>query len=162
VLYHPKALAVHDHLEMTIGDLVRRARLYGGTQLLLLRKHPHLLGDGTGPFGSLDESATERIQDFVEQRRDQVQDAVRALERLDTFDLTPFLSTSTHARGRAADVMDVVARVVPEVFWFFLFQGFLEAREYEKQSGSATTGKAQGLSWSESKKLAGANWGVSR
>jgi GT2 family glycosyltransferase/glycosyltransferase involved in cell wall biosynthesis len=155
VLYYPKALAVHDHLEMTIGDLVRRAHLYGGTQLLLFRKHPHLLGDGTGPFGSLDESAVERIHAFVEQRREQVQDAVRTLERLDTFDLTPFLSTSTDGRGRAADVMDVLARVVPEVFWFFLFQGFLEAREYEKQSGSSTPGKAMGQPWSESKKLAG-------
>jgi GT2 family glycosyltransferase/glycosyltransferase involved in cell wall biosynthesis len=157
VLYHPKALAVHDHLEMTIGDLVRRARVYGRTQLLLFRKHPQLLGEGTGPFGGLDETAAQNMRSYLDERREQVSEAVRTLEKLDTLNLSRFFPTSAGERSAADDIMGMVARIVPEVFWFFLAQGFLEARESESRSCSEATGKDVGQPGpeSESKKLAG-------
>ena len=49
VLYWPTATAEHDHLNFRTDDIVRRARSYGTATLLLLQKHPSLLGDGTGP-----------------------------------------------------------------------------------------------------------------
>ena len=127
VLYHPKALAVHDHLQMTSADLVRRAEIYGQTQLLLFRKHPHLLGDGTGPFGRLDESAIERIRDSVERQRKDIPTGLQLLEKLDHLDLTPYFHATNGERGAADQIMNAVARVVPVVFWFFLHQGFLAA-----------------------------------
>ncbi len=127
VLYHPKALAVHDHLRMTSDDLVRRAETYGRTQLLLFRKHPHLLGNGIGPFGRLDDTAIDRIRDGVERQRDDVQAGLQALQKLDHFDLTPYFQTSNGERSPADQIMDTVARIVPVVFWFFLYKGFLAA-----------------------------------
>jgi len=127
VLYHPQALAIHDHLGMTSADLVRRAETYGRTQLLLFRKHPRLLGNGTGPFGRLDEAAIARILNSLRQQREAVQAGLQALEKLDQFDLTPHLQALNGERSRADQIMDTVARVIPVVFWYFLYKGFLAA-----------------------------------
>jgi len=127
VLYHPQALAIHDHLGMTADDLRRRAENYGCNQLLLFRKHPRLLGNGTGPFGRLDLGAIQRIRDSVERQRDAAQAGLQALEKLDHFDLTPYYQTRNGERSPADEITDTVARIVPVVFWFFLYKGFLAA-----------------------------------
>ena len=134
VLYDPEALAIHDHLRMTSADLVRRAEIYGRTQLMLFRKHPHLLGNGTGPFGRLDDATIQRIRDYIERKSRDLQTGLQVLQKLDHFDLTPYFQSSNGERSAADQIMDTVARVVPVVFWFFLYKGFLAAWNDQNKS----------------------------
>ena len=135
VLYVPEAKAIHQHLAFTMGDLICRAQIYGRTQLMLLRKHPQLLGEGTGPFGRLEEGDIEKIRADVARRRSEVQDAARALERFDEMDFRPYHERRNGERTAADEVMTLFDAAVPAVFWFHLFEGFLEAWDGEQQRG---------------------------
>lgn len=137
VLYVPEAKATHQHLSFTIGDLIRRAQIYGRTQLMLLRKHPQLLGDGTGPFGRLAETDAEKIRADAARRQAEVQDATQALEKFDAVDFAPFHAKKAGDRPAADEVMALFDTAVPAVFWFYLFQSFLEAWDEERQHGTA-------------------------
>ena len=134
VLYHPQARAWHEHLSFTLADLIRRARTYGETELLLLRKHPHLLGDGTGPFGRLDEAAAQQIRASVEQQREQIAETVQVLERFEAIDFAPLFTIPSGERTAAAEVMELFSQVVPAVFWFYLCETFLEAWDKEQRA----------------------------
>jgi len=140
VRYVPQARATHDHVAFTLADLIRRAELYGRTELLLLGKHPHLLGDGTGPFGRLDSSAIEKLRAYAREREGEVNDASRSLEKLDSIDFAPFFSRPSGARTAADDVMEAFKVAVPAVFWFHIVAGFLAAwnEQPDRISGSAT------------------------
>jgi hypothetical protein len=127
VLCVPQAKATHQHLDFTIGDLVRRSQVYGRTQLQLLRKHPQLLGDGTGPFGRLMEADIEKIRVDVARRESEVKDARRALEKFDAMDFAPFHSRKSGERTAADEVMTLFGAAVPALFWFYLFESFLQA-----------------------------------
>jgi GT2 family glycosyltransferase len=134
VLYHPAAGAVHDHLQFTVDDLLARAHIYGQTQLQLLRKHPQLLGDGTGPFGRLDGAAKESIRQRLDRGRHEVHDAVNALRKFDSVHFERFFGTQAGQRTLADEVLEMFARAVPEVFRFSIFESFLTAWESENQS----------------------------
>jgi len=137
VFYHPKAAALHDHLDMKIGDLVRRAHVYGRNRLLLFRKYPHLLGDGAGPFGRLNDAAARRIGSYVEEHRDEVEKAFQALARYDTANFLPFFSESIGGRSAADEIMDAFKRAIPAIYQFYLYEGFLEAWHGESKRGQA-------------------------
>ena len=92
VRYVSEARAIHQHLPFTIPDLIRRAELYGETQLALLRKHPTLLGDGGTFFGMLDEPAAEKWRALIGQRKQEVEDLAATLARIDSLDSAPFLT----------------------------------------------------------------------
>jgi glycosyltransferase involved in cell wall biosynthesis len=136
VFYHPAALAYHEHLNFTIGDLIRRAKIYGHTQLGLLRKHPHLLGSGTGPFGKMDEQTMQRMRGLVHERRKKVADAVVALEQFDSIDFLPFFARNDGQRTAADAVMEVFEAAVPEIFWFYIYESLLQACENEPRLAS--------------------------
>ena len=127
VLYHPTALAFHDHLGMTIADLVRRAHVYGRNRLLLFRKHPHLLGDGTGPFGRLDEATACKLSSYIEQHRAEIEKALQAVARYDAINFVPFFSKVDGERRAAEEVIRSFSRAVPAIYQFHLYEGFLEA-----------------------------------
>ncbi len=129
VRYVPEARAIHDHASFTIGDLVRRAEQYGGMQFLLLRKHPHLLGDGTGPFGHLDREAIEKLRAYAARQEKEVQEATASLQKFDTLDFAPFFSKPSNGRTAADDVMAAFKVAIPAVFWFHIVKGFLSACE---------------------------------
>lgn len=127
VRYVPQARAIHDHVTFTLGDLIRRAELYGRTELLLLHKHPHLLGDGTGPFGRLDSASIEKLRVYTDERAREVNDASRSLEQFDAIDFAPFFARPSGARTAADDIMEAFKVAVPAVFWFHIVRGFLAA-----------------------------------
>ncbi|MGH9717197.1 MAG: glycosyltransferase [Candidatus Acidiferrales bacterium] len=132
VRYVPEARAIHDHAAFTLGDLVRRAELYGRTQLLLLRKHPDLLGDGSGPFGRLDAAAIGKLRAYAEEREIEVKEASQAIEKFDSIDFEPFfLRSSSQHSAAAEDVMDAFKLAVPAIFWFHIVRGFLAAWDEE-------------------------------
>jgi len=127
VSYVPDAFATHLHLPFTIADLLRRAETYAPAQLLLLKKHPQLLGDGAGPFGRLDELSIQKLREFVAGREREVAEAVAALEKFDSVDFMPFFSKKLGNRTAADEVMEAFGRAVPDVYFFHLYRNFLAA-----------------------------------
>jgi len=101
---------------------------------LLLRKHPHLLGDGTGPFGRLDEAAAQQIRSSVEPQREQIAETVQVLERFEAIDFAPLFTIPSGERTAAAEVMELFSQAVPAVFWFYLCETFLEAWDKEQRA----------------------------
>ena len=138
MLYVPEARAIHQHLNFTIHDLVRRAELYGKTAVNLYEKHPSLLEDGKGPFGTLDDKSLGSIRSFSCERAEEVSAAVEALSRFDSVDFTSFLSKNLKNKTAADEVMDLFSRSVPIVFWFHVFRGFLSIWDGGHHSSSAS------------------------
>lgn len=143
VFYEPAAVALHDHLQFSAGDLVRRADGYGQMYLYLLRKYPEWLE--RLPLGfkctSLDE-AIMGLKDRLERERAQVQSAVDAMGQYDEIDFMTF-SSRTLAGEPASDlILKLFAYAVPTIHWHFLFAGLVTAWNHET-SRSCVPGAAQ-------------------
>jgi len=136
VLYVPEAMATHEHLPFTMGDLLRRAESYGPAQLLLFRKHPEAIGDGSGPFGRLDEESIQKLRAFVARREREVEDAVRVLEKFDSLDFTPFFSRKVEDKTAADEVMAGFDLAIPDVYFYHLYRSFLKAWDAEAERNS--------------------------
>jgi hypothetical protein len=114
--------------------------------LQLFRKHPDLLGDGTGLFGRLDAPAVENLRDSVGRRRKEVEDAAAALEKFDAVDFRPYFQIPAGQKSAAEDVMELFARAVPQVYFHYFYESFLEAwdrRSGRNTSSSLSTGRWQ-------------------
>jgi len=92
------------------------------------------LGDGTGPFGRLDQEATERIRASAEAQRQQIAETVQALDKFAAIDFAPFFTIAFGERTVATEVMKLFSRAVPAVFWFYLCETFLEAWDKEQRA----------------------------
>jgi glycosyltransferase involved in cell wall biosynthesis len=131
VRYVPEAQAIHQHLPFVVPDLIRRAGIYGETQLSFLRKHPTLLGDGGTFFGMLDETAADNWRALIAQRKREIEDLAATLTRIDSVDFAPFL-TMKKADGTVADeITKLFRRAGPDVYWYYYFSGLLRAWEKE-------------------------------
>jgi GT2 family glycosyltransferase/glycosyltransferase involved in cell wall biosynthesis/SAM-dependent methyltransferase len=128
ILYRPKALAWHDHLDFTSTDLLKRARAYAPADLLLFKKHPRLLGAGTGPFGRLDDDWAAKTKDLVDRSRYQVAEWTKAIARFDKLDFAPLFSMRKGDATEAEIVLRTFDQIVPQVHWFHLFESILELR----------------------------------
>lgn len=127
VLYWPAASAMHDHLNFRTDDIVRRALSYGPATLLLLQKHPHLLGDGTSPFGRLDAGWRARTLNFLRDSRNQVEAALTAARRLDDFDFSTLLSGNiSGGESSANEITILLERAVTQVHWFYLLEAIVK------------------------------------
>ena len=129
ILYHPGALAWHDHLTFTAADLIGRARLYAPADILLFKKHPHLLGSGRGPFGKFDADWAAKTKDSLEQSRRQITEWTQAIARFDHLDFAPLFSLRNGEVTEAELVLRAFDQIVPQVYWFYLFERILELRE---------------------------------
>ncbi len=129
VLFHPKAGAWHEHSLFTVNDLLRRARAYGEADWMLFQKHPQLLGDGTGPFGLLRDADIARMKATVEKNREAVEMALRALEAMERMEMLPLFQKRADGSSAAEDLWQKLAKIVPMVYWQYLFESFLTARE---------------------------------
>jgi GT2 family glycosyltransferase/glycosyltransferase involved in cell wall biosynthesis len=128
IRYHPRAVAWHDHLKFTSTDLLKRARAYAPADLLLFKKHPHLLGSGTGPFGRLDDGWAAKTKDSLDKSRHQVSELIRAIAQFDTLDFAPLFSIRRGERTEAEMILRTFDQIVPQVHWFQLFERLLELR----------------------------------
>lgn len=127
VLYWPTATAEHDHLNFRTDDIIRRARSYGTATLLLLQKHPSLLGDGTSPFGRLDNAWRTRTLDFLRNSRSQVEAALTAAKRLDDFDFSPLIrGRLSDGKSSADEITTLLEKAVTQVHWFYLLEAIVE------------------------------------
>lgn len=125
VLFQPLAGSAHDYVHEDIPGLLQKARTCGAVQWKILRKHPHLLRNGAGPFGMLDQTARRRVQALVKENRGTVREGIEQLNRLNSFDFTPFLDDEVRSK-RPAEILATVKTLVPQVFWFAFFESFLE------------------------------------
>jgi O-antigen biosynthesis protein len=125
--YLPEAAAIHQHLPFTVSDLIHRAEIYGRTQLLLLRKHPALLGEGGSPFGMLDEASAANWRALIDSRSHHIEATVKQLERIDSLDFAPFLTMMSGERTAAEEITKLFCRAVPDVYWFYFFSSLLDA-----------------------------------
>ena len=129
VLFHPEAGAWHEHAQFTVNDLLRRARAYGEMDWMLFQKHPHLLGNGTGPFGMLREADRASMKATVEKNREAVAVSMTALEALEQMELLPFFQKRADGSTGAEELWQKLAKIVPMVYWQYLFESFLGAWE---------------------------------
>jgi len=129
ILYHPQALAWHDHIIFTAADLIGRARAYAAADLLLFRKHPYLLASGRGPFGRLDADWAAKTRNSLEQSRRQIMEWTQAIARFDHLDFAPLFSLRNGEVSEAEGVLRAFDQIVPKVYWFHLFERLLELRE---------------------------------
>jgi len=129
VLFHPQARAWHDHLDITVADLVRRAKAYGPVYLRLLEKYPALRISQPGMElkAPLNASQIERIRETLSKQCAQIEETVVALAQYDNKDFEPFFARRS-GEGTAADVIvNLFHQAIPQVHWFYVFDGLCEA-----------------------------------
>ena len=129
VLFHPQARAWHDHLDITVADLVRRAKAYGPVYLHLLEKYPALRISQPGMElkAPLNASQIERIRETLSKQRAQIEETVVALAQYDNKDFEPFFARRS-GEGTAADmIVNLFHQAIPQVHWFYVFDGLCEA-----------------------------------
>jgi GT2 family glycosyltransferase/SAM-dependent methyltransferase/glycosyltransferase involved in cell wall biosynthesis len=134
VIYHPEAIAWHEHAQFTTNDLLRRARAYGTADWLLFATHPHLLGDGSSPFGKLTAADELRMRHQLVQYKRAVESGVAALESLDDLDFRLLFKDKENGSARAEELMRQVGRIVPMIYWHFLFERFLDAWQTSREA----------------------------
>jgi GT2 family glycosyltransferase/tetratricopeptide (TPR) repeat protein len=124
VLYHPEAHAFHDHLPYPARNLIRRARVYGADYFYMFGRHPRVMKEWAMPVNltGMDEQNAMRIALYVEAHRQEVEEAVEALERWDSVDFDALLAG--HA-DTAAMVLNLFRQAVPAIHWFYLFESML-------------------------------------
>jgi len=131
ILYQPQALAWHDHLIFTAADLIERAHVYAPADILLFKKHPHLLASGRSAFGKLDADWAAKTKDSLDQSRRQVTEWTQAIARFDHLDFAPLFYQRNGEATEAELVLKAFDQIVPQVYWFHLFERILELREKE-------------------------------
>ncbi|MGA8406066.1 MAG: glycosyltransferase [Candidatus Acidiferrales bacterium] len=146
VRYVPEAQAIHQHLPFTVPDLIRRAGIYGETQLPFLRKHPTLLGDGRTFFGMLDEPAADKWRALIGQRKQEIEDLAATLTRIDSVDFAPFFTMKKDDGTVADEITRLFRRAAPDVYWYYYFSGLLRAWEKETVHPSMAALRAASVS----------------
>lgn len=129
VVFHPEARAIHDHLEMTIDDMVRRAKNYGPVYLHLLRKHPTLriTHPGIDLGAPVTAADIERVRETLRGQRGQIDEMVKALKQYDNRDFEPAFAKLT-GQGSAADlIVNLYRQAIPQVHWFHVLDGLCSA-----------------------------------
>lgn len=124
IFYHPRAHAIHDHLPYPARSLIRRARVYGADYYYMFGRHPRVMREWAMPvkLTGLDEENAVRILGYVEEQRQQVEQAVEAVERWDSVDFEPLLLEKPET---AAMVLRLFQQAVPSIHWFYLFETML-------------------------------------
>jgi GT2 family glycosyltransferase len=143
VRYVPEAQAIHQHIPFTIPDLMWRAAAYGANQLAFLRKHPALLGGGKTFFGMLDEGAADKWRSLVKKRKQEVEQLVGTLTRIDSVDFAPFFSMKKVDGTVADEITRLFQRAVPDIYWCYYFLALLQAWETEAVHPSTASLRAE-------------------
>jgi len=124
VLYHPAAHAWHDHLPYAVGNLIRRARVYGADYFHMFRRYPRVVQEWAMPvkLAGMDKNAAQAILQYLETNRCTVETASAALEQWENVEFEPVLARPQEA----AQVMALFRQAVPAIHWFYLLEKMLE------------------------------------
>lgn len=141
VLYAPSARALHDHLDLTVADLVRRARAYGPAWLRILEKHPGqcLQRLGLEVRAPVTDAVVARIRAALAPLRPQAEEMVAALKAQEALDFGQVLALGTAPGSPADKLRRFLHQVLPPVHWFHVLDGLCDAWEARAAAG-ATAG----------------------
>ncbi|HEY1801504.1 MAG TPA: glycosyltransferase [Terriglobales bacterium] len=114
----------HNHLSTSVEEFINKARRYGRAQARLFRIHPSLVGDGTGPFGKLEDSSMKKIKQLLKQTRAETLQKTKELEKMNSVSLRPYLNTPAGAQ-KIKSVMQAVKESASAVYWSHFFASFL-------------------------------------
>ena len=132
VRFEPSASATHEHASFDSDDLLRRAAAYGSATWHLLKKHPQLLGDGSGPFGRLNDADLQRLHSTRARQNTAAHSGLAALRALDHFDIGPLWQKDAGGNRPVDDLIHKVATITPIVYWHHLFERFLAEAARER------------------------------
>jgi glycosyltransferase involved in cell wall biosynthesis len=129
VLYQPAAHAWHDHLPYAVGNLIRRARVYGADYFYMFRRHPRVVQEWAMPVNltGMDRNAAQAILQYLETNRHNVEKVSAAIEQWENVEFEPFLARPQEA----AQVMALFQQAVPAIHWFYLLERMLETMARE-------------------------------
>ncbi|MGH9533598.1 MAG: glycosyltransferase [Terriglobales bacterium] len=127
VIYHPEAVALHDHGPFSSADFVARARRYGPANLRLYRKHRRLLGDGTGLLGRLDGAARESMGTWLAEHGPRIAESLRAIAAFDPVNFLPFFSRWVDNHTAAEVVVGQFAQALLPIHWYYVYESLLAA-----------------------------------
>ncbi len=138
IVYEPKAQAIHQHLDFKADDLVRRAKVYAPVQFHLIRKHPWMLGEGKSAYGRMDAAAARSLRNIVDKGRHSVPRALDSIRKFDGVNFDHFWSIPSGKKSLAEEIIDLFSVAVPEVYFFYFYQAFLEAWQADGSFPAAT------------------------
>lgn len=155
VLYHPRAHAWHDHLPYAVGNLIRRARVYGADYFYMFQRHPRVMSDWMLPLNlvAMDAPNAYRILDYLDRNRSEVKNMVSSLERWDQVDFAPILDADTKM---ASMVMELFKLALPTVHWFYIFETMFETMQKHLDLKSVLSSPAEANSLAPANRMAAA------
>jgi GT2 family glycosyltransferase/SAM-dependent methyltransferase len=129
VIYNPEAKAIHDHAEISVEDLVRRAHSYGRNHVGLLKKHPDLTIKTTaGELGaSLTAADIEQIKTALQRKRAEIEETVSALKQYDAINFEQYFDMPSEQGTMGDTISELFSRAIPEINRFYLLEGFCAA-----------------------------------
>jgi glycosyltransferase involved in cell wall biosynthesis len=143
LLYHASAQAGPQHADVSLSDLVQRARTYGPAYLWLLRKYPHLRSQMPVALGDMGPADMGNIADYLDNSRLEVEAAVEAMAEYDGVDFSSFSDMEVEGRSAATIVLEMFSQALPSVHWFYLYEALLQAWRTEMgMIGTATAAVA--------------------
>jgi glycosyltransferase involved in cell wall biosynthesis/SAM-dependent methyltransferase len=127
LLYHAAAEAGQQRLDITVADLVQRARNYGPAYLWLLRKYPHLRSQMPVALQDMGPADMSNIVDYLDNARQEVEAAVEAMAEYDELEFDSFYEMEVEGRSAATIVLEMFSQALPSVHWFYLYEALLQA-----------------------------------
>lgn len=79
----------------------------------------------------LDEEAAEKWRALIGQRKQEVEDLVATLTRIDSLDFAPFMTMKKGDGTVADEITRLFRRAAPDIYWYHYFSGLLRAWEQE-------------------------------
>jgi len=99
--------------------------VYGADYFYMFGRHPRVMKEWPMPvkLTAMDEENAIRILGYVEEHRQEVEQAMTAVECWDTIDFEPFLADGGE---NAVMVLGLLRQAVPAIHWFYLFETMLQ------------------------------------
>ena len=80
----------------------------------------------------LDEEAANKWRSLVTERKQEVEQLVGTLTRIDSVDFAPFYSMKKGDGTVADEITKLCQRAVPDIYWYYYFLALLRAWDKEK------------------------------
>ncbi|MGA9798834.1 MAG: glycosyltransferase [Terriglobales bacterium] len=135
----PDIKADHQHLSISVEELIQKAGRYGSAQADIFKKHPSLLAEGKEPFGKLDRGAVKGLHQLVGRIRQQARDRAQEIETMNSIGLRQYMADGPSAMRKIEDIVSRVKNDASVVFWYHFLESFLKAWKGERMR-AATAG----------------------
>lgn len=90
----------------------------------------------------LDEEAADKWRLLVRQRKQEIEQLVATLTRIDSVDFAPFFAMKKDDGTVADEITKLCQRAVPDIYWYYYFLALLRTWETEAVHPSAASLRA--------------------